>query len=69
MALCGQNVIPVVSCDFEPPDHVPRASAMAETCAVVFGRAPCVPQRRQNEKNHAAGKEKNADLVRKRIYT
>ena len=26
---------PVVTCDFEPPDHVPRTSARAHTCNVV----------------------------------
>ena len=59
--------LPVVTCDFEPPEHVPRTSTMAPTCAVVFGRAPCVPRSREHEKRPAAGREKNAH-VQKNIF-
>ena len=47
--------------DFETPDHVPRISARAPTCAVVFRRAPCVPRSREHEERPAAGRAKNAD--------
>ena len=37
--------LPVVTCDSEPPEHMPRTSARPHTyCGVVFGRAPCVPR-------------------------
>ena len=52
----------VVTYDFEPPEHVPRTSARAHACAVVFGRAPCVPRSREHEKRPTAGREKNADV-------
>ena len=61
--------LPVVACDFEPPEHVPRTSARAHTCAVVFARAPCMPRSRENEKRPAAGREKNADVQNIHIYT
>ena len=50
--------LPVVTCDFNPPEHVPRTSTRAYTCAVVFGRAPCVPRSREHEKRPGAGREK-----------
>ena len=53
---------PVVTCDFEPQEYVPQTSARAHTCAVDFGRAPCVPQSRENEKRPAAGGEKNVNV-------
>ena len=54
---CSES-LPVVTCDFEPPEHVPWTSASAHTCAMVFGRAPCVPRSREQEKRPAAGREK-----------
>ena len=30
--------LPVVTCDLEPPEYVPRTSARAQPCAVVSGR-------------------------------
>ena len=50
--------LPVVTCDFEPPENVPRITARAHTCAVVFGRASCVPRSRRHEKRLSAGREK-----------
>ena len=50
--------LPVVTCDFEPPEHVPRTSTRAHTCAVGFGRAPCVSRSREHEKRPAAGRKK-----------
>ena len=44
------------------PEHVPRTSARAHTCAVVFGRALCVLRSREHEKRPATGREKNADV-------
>ena len=61
--------LPVLTCDLEPPEHVPRTSARAYTCAVVFGRAPCVPRSGEYEKRPAAGKEKNVTVLKKHIYT
>ena len=58
-----------VTCDFDPPEHVPRTLARAHACAVVFGRAPCVPQSREHEKRPAAGREKKAYVHKKHIYT
>ena len=59
--------LPVVTYDFEPPEKVPRTSSRAHSCAVVFGRAPCVPRSREHEKRPAAGREKNADVETKHI--
>ena len=42
--------LPVVTCKFEPPEHVPRTTARAHTCAVMFGRAPFVLRSREHEK-------------------
>ena len=50
--------LPVATCDFELPEHVPRASVRAHTCAVVFGWAACAPRSREHEKRPAAGTEK-----------
>ena len=50
--------LPVRTCDFEPPEHVPRASARAHTWALVFRRAPCVQRSREYEKKPAAWREK-----------
>ena len=67
-SMCSE-CLPVVSCDFEPPEHMPRTSARARTRAVVFGRAPCVPRSREHEKRPAAGRTKqNADVQKKTLY-
>ena len=50
--------LPVWTCDHEPPEHVPRMSARAHTCTLVFRRASCVPRTREHEKRPAAGREK-----------
>ena len=63
MALRARNVLGTG--DFEPPEHVPRTSARAHTCAVVFRRAPRVPRSREHEKRPAAGREKKADVPKK----
>ena len=62
--------LPEGTCDFEPPEHVPRTSAGAHTCALVFQRALGVPRSPEPEQRPAAGRGKNAeDLVpRKHIY-
>ena len=65
---CSES-LPVGTCHFQPPKHVPRTSARAQTCAVVSGRAPCVPRSREHEKIPAAGREKNAQVPKKYIYT
>ena len=65
MALRARNAPPWLLANFrgfEPPEHVPRTSARAHTCAVVFGRTPCVPWSRWYEKRPAAGGEKNGDV-------
>ena len=54
--------LPVDTCDFEPPEHLPRTSVRAHTCAVVFGRAPHLPRSREHEKRPAAGREKNVGV-------
>ena len=65
---CSES-LPVGTCHFEPPDHVPRTSARIRTCAVVSGRAPCVPRSREHEKRPATGREKNAEVPKKtRLY-
>ena len=61
---CSES-LPLGTCDFGPPEHVPRTSARAHTCAVVFRRAPCVPRSREHEKRPAAGREKNAKVPKK----
>ena len=61
---CSQ-CLPVFTRDFESLEHVPRTSARVHTCAVVFGRAPCVPLSREHEKRPAAGREKNAKVPKK----
>ena len=53
----------VVTCDFEPPEQVPRTSVRAHTCAVVFGRAPCVPRSREHQQRPAAGCAKKTTHV------
>ena len=63
---CSES-LPVGTCHFEPPEHAPRTSARAQTCVVVPGRAPCVPQSRENEKRLAVEREKNALLPKKHI--
>ena len=68
-ALTCSECLLVGTCDFEPPELVPRTSARAHTCALVFGRAPCVPQNREHEKRPMAEREKNADVHNKNIYT
>ena len=57
-----------IFCDFEPPEHVLRTSARAHTCAVVFGRARCVPLSREHEKKPTAGRERDADVKKKHVY-
>ena len=59
--MCSE-CLPVVTCDFEPSGHVPRTSARAHTCAVVFGRAPRVPRSLEHEKRPAVGREKNVHV-------
>ena len=58
--------LPVVTCDFEPPEHVPRTSARVHTGAVVFGRAPSVPRSREHEKRPAGGGEKKCRSAKKK---
>ena len=60
-SMCSE-CLPVVASfrDSVPPEHGPRTSAGAHTCAVVYGRAPCVPRSREHENRAAAGREKNA---------
>ena len=59
----------MVTCDLKPPEHVPRTSARAHTCAVVFGwaPAPCVPWSREHEKR-PAGREAKKTHVYTVIY-
>ena len=54
--------LPVMTCEFEPPERAPRTSTRAHTCAVVFGRAPCVPRSQEHEKRIAARREINAEV-------
>ena len=61
--------LPAVTFDFEPSEHVPQTSARAHTCAVVIMREPCVFLSREHEKRSVVGREKNADVRRKHIYT
>ena len=61
MALRARNASPWLLAnfrDFDPPEHVPRTSARARTCAVVFGRAPCSPRSREHEKDPGRKRKK-----------
>ena len=51
-----------------PPEHVPRTSARAHTCALVFGRASCVPRSREHGGKPVAGRE-TTNVQKARIYT
>ena len=42
---------------FEPPEHVPRTSARAHSCAVVYGRLLRAPEPRAQEKTR--GRKRN----------
>ena len=66
-SMCSE-CLSVVTCDFEPPKHVPRTSARAHTCVVVFGRALCVPRSREHEERPAAGRDKNIDVQKTSIW-
>ena len=54
--------------DFEPPEHVPRTSTSAHTCAAVYRRAPSVPRSREHEEGPAAGGEKKCHMCRKHTF-
>ena len=54
--------------DFNPPEHVPRTSARAHTCAVVFGRAPCVPRSREHERKDPRPEEKKIPMCKKNTF-
>ena len=41
--------LPVVTSDFNPPEHVSLTSVRAHTYAVVLWRAPCVPGSGEHE--------------------
>ena len=58
--------LPVVTCDFEPPEHGLRTSARAYACAVVIGRAPCMPRSPEREKRHAGRNGKKLRDVHKK---
>ena len=63
---------PMVASDSEPPEHVLRTSARSHTCAVVLGRAPCVPRGREHDKHDkipVARREEKADAPKKHIST
>ena len=60
--------LPVVPCDFELPGHVPRNSARAHTCAVAFGRAPCMPWSREHESRPAVRREKMPMCKKTHLY-
>ena len=61
--------LPVITYDFEAPEHVPRTSARAHTCAVVFGRAPCVPRSREHDKDPRPEEKKRLNVQKKHMYT
>ena len=61
---CSESLA-VGTCHCEPPEHVPRTLARAQTCAVVSGRAPYVPRSREHEKRPAAGREKKCRCAKK----
>ena len=70
MALRARNASPrlvAIFRDFESPEHVPRTSARAHTCAVVYGRAFCLPRNRKHEKRPAAGRGKNGDVQKQTL--
>ena len=60
----------MVTCDLEPPEHDGRRTwARAHNDAVVvFGRAPCVPRRREYEKRPATGRQTNTDVPKSHLY-
>ena len=58
----------VVTCDFEPPEHVSRTSVRAHICTGMFGRTPCVPRCREHEKRPAARREKHDDVQKNVLY-
>ena len=48
--------------DFEPPEHVPRTSVRAYTCAAGFTAASCLPRSRERENRPPGGRAKNFDV-------
>ena len=67
MALDGSTCskfLLVVNGDFEPLEHVPRTSAIANTCAAVFGRGPCVLRSREHEKRPAVKEKKKSTCIK-----
>ena len=64
---CSES-LPERTCDFEPPEQVPRTSARAKNLRAGSGRTPCVPWSREHQERPAAGREKNAEGPKKHIY-
>ena len=60
---------PVITCDFEPPEHVPRTAARAYTCAVCSGGLSACPGGESTRKDSRPKEKKNADVLKIRIYT
>ena len=58
----------VVTCNFDPLEHVPQTSVRAQNCALVSGRAPCAPWSREHEKRPAAGREKKKLMCEKHTF-
>ena len=68
MALCARNASLWLLATLNTQKNLPRTSARAHTCALVFGRAPCVPRSREHEKRHAAGREKKTVYVQNKTH-
>ena len=70
MALRARMASPSLLANFrdcEPSEHMPRTSARAHTCAVVIGRASCVPRSREHQKRPAAGRQKKSHVQKEHI--
>ena len=55
--------------NFERPEHAPRSPAWTHTCAVVYGRCPCVPRNRERENRPVTGREIFCIPKKKPFYT
>ena len=70
VVLAGRKAIPRFLArfrDFERPDHAPRSPIGTHTCAVVYGRPPCVPRSREREKSPTGAGEKRASDLKKML--
>ena len=62
MVLSARNHSPWGRATLDPPEHAPRTSVRTQSCAVVFGRAPCVLRIREHETRPPVGGEEHAEV-------